>query len=119
MIVDDTAYMRNALKTIIEDAGHRVVGTASGGHEAIVEYRRLKPDLVTMDILMPEMSGLQALESIRLEFPTAKVLMVTAVGEEQKQREAARLGAAGYIKKPFSKKMIVEELNRVLRKRAA
>lgn len=113
LIVDDAAFMRNALKFIIEKAGYEVVDTAAGGREAIEKFSRLKPDLVTMDILMPDLDGIEALKQLKAEWPEATVVMVTALGQEQKQEEARALGAAGYIRKPFSQEQIFEELGRV------
>lgn len=114
MIVDDAAFMRGSLKFIVEGAGHSVVGTAKDGQEALQLYRKLKPDITTLDILMRGMDGLSALEAIRKEDTTAKVIMVTALGQEEKQGEALKLGASGYIRKPFKQTAIVDEIKRVL-----
>ena len=116
LVVDNASFMRSSLKYICEQAGHKVVGTGADGREGIGLYKELKPDLVTMDILMEEMDGLQALEAIRKDDPTAKVLMVTALGQEAKQEEAKRLGAAGYIRKPFKVEDITKEIGRVMGK---
>lgn len=107
LIVDDAAFMRGSLKFIIENAGHQIVGTAEKGEQAIELYKALKPDLVTLDILMKGMDGLSALKEIMEYDPGAKVLMVTALGQEAKQEEARKLGASGYIRKPFKQTEII------------
>ncbi|MDH5738406.1 MAG: response regulator [Gammaproteobacteria bacterium] len=114
LIVDDASFMRGTLKYIAEGVWHNVVGTAEEGGEALELYRKLKPDLVILDILMKGMDGLSALAAIRKEDPGAKVIMVTALGQEEKQKEARKLGASGYIRKPFKQKEIIDEIERVL-----
>lgn len=114
LVVDNAAFMRSSMKYILETAGHEIVGMAEDGAEAITRYKELKPDLVTMDILMEKMDGIQALENIRKEDPEAKVLMVTALGQENKIDEALKLGAAGYIRKPFKVADIISEVDRVM-----
>ncbi len=116
LIVDDAAFMRGSLKHIAEMAGHEVVDMAKDGEEALELYRKLKPDLMTLDILMPPRDGLWALKAIMTEYPGAKVIMVTALGMEEKQEEAGKLGASGYIRKPFKLNEIVGEIERVLGK---
>jgi len=114
LVVDDASFMRGSLKFITENAGHEVVGMAKDGKEALSLYRKLRPDVVTLDILMKGTDGLAALEAIVTEHPGAKVIMVTALGQEEKQVEARRLGACGYIRKPFKQTEIVDEIERVL-----
>jgi two-component system chemotaxis response regulator CheY len=114
LIVDDAAFMRGSLKYIVEDAGHSVVGMAKDGQEALKLCGRFKPDIVTLDILMSGMDGLTALKEIMREASGTKVVMVTALGQEEKQEEAFKLGASGYIRKPFKRMEIVDELRRVL-----
>jgi len=114
LIVDDAAFMRGSLKYIIEGAGHSVVGTAKDGQEALRLCRKLKPDIVTLDILMSGMDGLTALKAIKKENSGAKAIMVTALGQEEKQEEALKFGASGYIRKPFKQTEIVDEIKRVL-----
>jgi two-component system, chemotaxis family, chemotaxis protein CheY len=114
MIVDDAAFMRNSLKFIVEKYGHSVVGTASGGREAIDLYKKLKPDLVTLDILMKDLDGISALKLLLKQDPQAKVIMVTAMGQETKQEEAKKSGASGYIRKPFKPEDIGTEIVRIL-----
>ena len=114
LIVDDAAFMRGSLKYIVEGAGHSVVAMAKDGQEALKLYRKLKPDIVTLDILMSGMDGLTALKAIKKEVPEAKAIMVSALGQEEKQKEAYELGALGYIRKPFKQTEIVDEIRRVL-----
>ena len=114
LIVDDASFMRGSLKYIVENANHKVVGTAKDGQEALELYRELGPDVVTLDILMRGMDGLAALKAIMAEDPAAKVIMVTALGQEEKQEEAQKLGACGYIRKPFKQTEIVDEIEKVL-----
>jgi len=114
LIVDDAAFMRGSLKYIVESVGHSVVGTAKDGQEALELYTKLKPDVVTLDILMKGMDGISALKAIIEEDPKAKVILVTAIGQEEKQEEARNLGACGYIRKPFKQTEIVDELKSVL-----
>ena len=114
LIVDDAAFMRGSLKYIVEGAGHSVVGMAKDGQEALELTRELKPDIVTLDILMSGMDGISALEAIKKESSGTKVIMVTALGQEEKQEEAFKLGASGYIRKPFKQTEIVDEIKNVL-----
>jgi two-component system, chemotaxis family, chemotaxis protein CheY len=114
LIADDASFMRASLKYILENAGHEVIGMAKGGQEAVEQYARLQPDLLALDILMEGMDGIAALREIRKADPDAKVVMVTALGTEKFQEEARKLGAAGYIRKPFKMQEIVHELKRVL-----
>jgi len=114
LIVDDAAFMRGSLKYIVEMQGHEVVGLGKSGEQAILLYRELKPDLVTLDILMGGIDGLETLKQIMEINKNAKVIMVTALGQEEKQKEAKRFGASGYIKKPFSSEQISEEFSRIL-----
>ena len=114
LIVDDAAFMRGSLKYIVESAGHSVVGMAKDGQEALRLCRKLKPDIVTLDILMSGMDGISALEAIKKESSGTKVIMVTALGQEEKQEEAFKLGASGYIRKPFKQTEIVDEIKSVL-----
>ncbi|MET1123830.1 MAG: response regulator [Archaeoglobaceae archaeon] len=113
LVVDDTAFMRKLLKNILFSAGFDIVGEAENGKQAVELYRKLKPDIVTMDIVMPEMNGIEALKEIKKIDPNAKVVMCTAVGQEQMVKAAIKLGARGYIVKPFQAAKVVEELKKV------
>ena len=114
VITDDAAFMRSSLKFIVEKAGHEVVGTGENGVEAVDLYKNLKPDLITLDILMKGGDGLTALKSIKGSDPKAKVIMITALGAEDKQKEAKEIGASGYIRKPFKADEVAAEIERVL-----
>ena len=114
LIVDDAAFMRGSLKYIVEGAGHSVVGMAKDGQQALKLCGMLKPDIVTLDILMSGMDGLTALKSLKKEAPEVKVIMVTALGQKEKQEKAFNFGASGYIRKPFKQKEIVDEIRKVL-----
>jgi len=114
VIVDDASFMRGSLKFIIEIAGHVVVGMGKDGEEALQLFKDFKPDLITMDILMKGVDGLTALKNIKGIDPAAKIVMVTALGQEAKEEEARALGASGYIRKPFKQKDIVDEIAKVL-----
>jgi len=113
MIVDDSLIIRNNLKKQLEDLGHEVVGTAKSGDEAIHMYDSLKPDLVTMDITMPMMSGIDALKIIMSKDKDAKVIMVTSHGEENLVMDAIKSGAKGYILKPITHGKIIKAIERV------
>ena len=114
LVVDDASFMRGSLKYIIETYGYTVVGEGKNGDEAIALYKKLKPDVVTLDILMDGMDGITALTNIKKLDPAAKVIMITALGQEEKQKEARARGASGYIRKPFKQDEIVSELKRVV-----
>lgn len=114
LIVDDAAIIRRLLQSIVEKAGHEVVGMAGEGPEAIKLYKELKPDLVTMDVWLGEEDGIHVLGAIMKEDPGAKVIMVTSTGWEEKKEGSRKLGAAGYIEKPFDAKNIIEEIDKIL-----
>ncbi len=114
LIVDDTLFMRTLLKNILFSGGHAIVGEAGDGDEAIEKYKELKPDLVTMDVVMPKMNGIEALKAIKVLDPNAKVIMCTAVGQEQMVKLAIKSGARGYVVKPFQAPKVLEEIKNVL-----
>lgn len=113
LIVDDAVYMRLSLKTILERNGFEVIGDAGSGIEAIDKYNLLKPDIVTMDITMPEMDGVQALCEIKKLDSNAKVFMVSAMGQETIVRTAIMNGAKGFILKPFKEEIIIQSLSKI------
>ncbi|HPU63501.1 MAG TPA: response regulator [Mobilitalea sp.] len=110
LIVDDAAFMRLTIKTMLENNGIEVVGEASNGIEAIQKFKQLKPDIVTMDITMPDMDGIDALKAILATDPNAKVVMISAMGQEILVREAILNGAKSFIVKPFKEDQIVRTL---------
>jgi two-component system chemotaxis response regulator CheY len=120
MVVDDALLMRKMIRDVAEETGWEIVGEARNGVEAVELYARLQPDLVTMDIVMPEMSGLEALRRIRASDPNAQVVMVTALNQKQTLMESIEDGAIDFIVKPFERERIVKLLNNVSpRERAA
>ncbi|MGD6877251.1 response regulator [Bacillus infantis] len=114
LIVDDAKFMRITLTNILKKAEHEIVGEAENGREAIDLFRELKPELVTMDITMPEMSGLEAMKEIKQEFPDAKVVMCSAMGQQKMVVEAIEAGAKDFIVKPFDEGRVLDAVNRVL-----
>ena len=113
-MVDDAVFMRMAIKMILNGNGFEVIGEAENGAIAVKKYKELKPDIVTMDITMPEMTGLEALKEIREFDPEAKVIMVSAMGQEGMVRETIMLGAKSFIIKPFKNDHVIQTLNKVL-----
>lgn len=113
LIVDDTAFMRMSLKTMLEKNGFEVIGEAENGSVAVRKYKELRPDIVTMDITMPEMDGIQALKEIRQFDSNSKVVMISALGQESYIREAVMSGAKGFIIKPFKEDYVVQTLSRL------
>jgi len=112
LITDDALFMRVTLKKILTENGYEVVGEAENGLMAVEMYKSLKPDLVTMDITMPEMNGLDALRAIRSHDPEAKVIMCTAMGQKNMVVEAIQAGAKDFIVKPFQPDRVVEALTK-------
>lgn len=114
LIVDDTLFMRNVIKNILLKNGFDVVFEASNGLEGVQKYEELKPDIVTMDITMPIMSGIEALQYILANDPDAKIVMITALGQESYVKEAIMNGAKSFILKPFEEDHLVQTLNHIL-----
>lgn len=114
LIVDDAAFMRMMLKDILSKNGFEVVGEAENGKIAAQMYSELKPDVVTMDITMPEMDGIAAVKEIKGADPSAKVVMVSAMGQQAMVIEAIRAGAADFIVKPFQPDRVLEALGKAL-----
>ncbi len=114
LIVDDAAFMRASIRLMLEKNGFEVVGEAENGLQGILKYKELNPDIVTMDITMPEMDGIGALKAIKQYDPKAKVIMVTAMGQEPVVMDAVVSGAKSFIVKPFKEELVVQTLNKVL-----
>ncbi|WP_338044569.1 response regulator [Paenibacillus periandrae] len=114
MIVDDSTVMRRNIKLILERAGHKVVAEATDGREVLASYINHKPDLVTMDITMINMDGIEALQILLKSFPQAKVVMISAVGQKQQVLEAIKSGAKSYVVKPFEADKLLEIIGKVL-----
>jgi two-component system, chemotaxis family, chemotaxis protein CheY len=113
LIVDDALYMQLSLKEILERNGFQVLGCAENGLEAIKQYKILQPDIVTMDITMSVMDGVEALTEIKKLNPNVKIVMISALGQESKVRSAIMNGASGYIVKPFKEEYVVKVLGKL------
>jgi two-component system chemotaxis response regulator CheY len=113
LVVDDAMLMRRMIRDAATEAGWDVVGEAKNGREGVDLYAQLRPDLVTMDVVMPEMGGLEALRSIREFDPKARVVMVTALDQKPTIEEAIREGAIDFIVKPFDRDRIISLLSRL------
>lgn len=114
LIVDDAAFMRMAIKNILQKNNFEVVGEAENGFVGVKKYLELQPDLVTMDITMPEMTGLDALKQIRKLDSNANVVMVSAMGQESMVKDSIINGAKSFIVKPFKEDHVLQTLNKVL-----
>ncbi|MDD2447106.1 MAG: response regulator [Tissierellia bacterium] len=115
LIVDDAIFMRMKLKDILEKNGFEVVAEAQNGQEAVEKYKAEKPDLVTMDITMPEMDGVSALKEIKKIKEDAKVVMCSAMGQQAMVMEAIQAGAVDFIVKPFESERVIQSLNKAIR----
>ncbi len=113
LIVDDAAFMRMAIRKVLEKNGFEIVGEAENGEIGYQKYIQCKPDVVTMDITMPEMTGIDALKQIKKFDADAKVVMVSAMGQESLVREAIMSGAKSFIVKPYKEEHIVQTLNSI------
>ncbi|MGB7002604.1 MAG: response regulator [Halobacteriota archaeon] len=115
LLVDDSTYIRTVLGSIIVDAGFEVVGEAADGEEAIRKYMDLKPDIVLMDVIMEPMNGMAATEAILDKDPAALIVMVTVLENKEILVDLIKIGAKGYITKPFSKEEIAEKIWEVIK----
>jgi len=114
LVVDDAAFMRMMIKDILTKNGFEVVGEAADGAQAVSLYQELLPDLVTMDITMPEMDGITALKEIKAVNPSAKIIMCSAMGQQAMVIDAIQAGARDFIVKPFQADRVIEAINKVL-----
>jgi two-component system, chemotaxis family, chemotaxis protein CheY len=114
LICDDALFMRSMLADILKSAGFEVVGEAKTGSEAVQCYQSLRPDLVTMDIVMPDMGGIDAVRAIVKDFPQARILMCSAMGQQALVIEAIQAGARDFVVKPFQPSRVLEAVQRVL-----
>ncbi|NOS99855.1 MAG: response regulator [Phycisphaerales bacterium] len=114
LVVDDALFMRHMIKNILSEMGHEVVGEAADGEEACRLYDQLKPDITTMDLVMPNVGGLDALKRIREKDPNAKVVVISALDQRQPLMDALKHGAADYVVKPFEKDRVEEAIKRVI-----
>ncbi|MBU5591116.1 response regulator [Clostridium sp. MSJ-4] len=114
LIVDDAAFMRMMIKDILEKNGFEVVGEASNGIKAIEIYKKEKPDVVTMDITMPDMDGIEAVKEIKAFDPAAKIIMCSAMGQQTMVMDAIRAGARDFIVKPFQADRVLEAIKKTI-----
>ncbi|HEQ71445.1 MAG TPA: response regulator [Spirochaetia bacterium] len=114
LIVDDSRVIRQIIHDELEGAGHTVVGEAGTGRDAIALCRTARPDVVTMDITMDDMDGVEAIRTITKFAPDTKVIVVSALSDDQLHPQLAALGVTAYIQKPFTVDKFIEQLNRLL-----
>jgi two-component system chemotaxis response regulator CheY len=120
LIVDDAAFMRMMIKNIITKHGYEVAGEAENGKQAVSLYSEVKPDLVTMDITMPEMDGIESVKAIRSIDKEANIIMISAMGQQAMVMDAIQAGARDFIVKPFQQERVIQAIERALnRPRAA
>ncbi|WJH33277.1 response regulator [Paenibacillus aurantius] len=114
LVVDDAAFMRMMIRDILTKNGYDVVGEANDGAQAIEKFKEVKPDLITMDITMPEMDGIAALKEIKKLDPNAKVIMCSAMGQQAMVIDAIQAGAKDFIVKPFQADRVIEAIKKTL-----
>ena len=113
LLIDDSSIMRKILKSIITSNGYQVIGEASNGKDGVKKYKELKPDIVTMDFIMDDMDGLEALSRIIGIDPDANVIMVSSMGQEVIVRDAIILGAKNFLLKPFDEKQVMDAFKKL------
>lgn len=114
LIVDDSRLTRAIIKNTLTGAGFDVVGEAENGRDAIAKYQDLHPDMATMDLIMPEVDGMQATKEILSKDPKARILVVTSLGQKLLEEDAMKTGAKGMIAKPFQPQELIKAVNEVL-----
>jgi len=114
LIVDDAMFMRKLLRDILNKAGYEVVAEAGNGQEAYDKFKEHQPDLVTMDITMPEYSGIEGTKMIIADYPDAKILMCSAMGQEGMVIDSVKAGARGFIVKPFVGDKVIAEVQKLI-----
>ncbi|RKO66929.1 response regulator [Desulfofundulus salinus] len=114
LVVDDAAFMRMMIKNIVTKNGYEVAGEAENGKQAVEMYVELKPDVVTMDITMPEMDGIEAVKAIRAVDPNANIIMCSAMGQQAMVMDAIQAGARDFVVKPFQQDRLLQAIERVL-----
>ena len=119
LIVDDAAFMRLLLRDILVNGGYEIAGEAEDGNDAVAKYRGLAPDLVLMDITMPEKSGIVAVQEIMAEDPRAKIIMVSAMGQQSMVVQSIKSGAMDFVVKPFHPDRVLDSIEKALAKAVA
>ena len=114
LVVDDAAFMRMMIKDILTKNGYNVAGEAENGAKALEKYNEVKPDLVLMDITMPEVDGIQALKNIKAADPNAKVIMCSAMGQQDNVNDSIHSGAKDFIVKPFQQDRVIDAVRKVV-----
>lgn len=114
MIVDDAAFMRMTIRQMLEEEGYSVAGEAANGIEAVEKYLALKPDVVILDITMPDMNGIEALKRIKVLDPDARIVICSAMGQQKMVAEAIQYGAKQFIVKPFKKEALMGAVEKIL-----
>jgi len=114
LVCDDAIFMRTMISDILAQSGYEVVGEAETGVQAVEKYKQLKPDLVTMDIVMPDLGGIEAVREIIKFDPAARILMCSAMGQQALVVEAIQAGARDFVVKPFQPSRVLEAVQRVL-----
>ena len=116
LVVDDAAFMRMSIQKMLEPHGHEMIGEAENGVEAIKKYMELKPDIVLLDITMPEMNGVEALKQIKEKDPAAKVVICSAMGQQAMVAQTIQYGAKDFVVKPFEVERLIAAIDRVMEK---
>jgi two-component system chemotaxis response regulator CheY len=114
LVIEDSKFLNDHIKRILESGGYRVVGQAMDGEEGVQKYQELLPDCVTLDIVMPKMDGLETLKQIMASDPAAVVIMVSSAGTKEKVTEALMFGAKNFIVKPFEEEKVLETIKKAL-----
>lgn len=117
LVVDDSNFMRMMIKSILKSHGFEIVGEARNGLDALLMYEKLKPNVVTMDITMPEFNGIKGVKAITAIYPDANIIVVSSMSQESFVNEALTAGAKGYVLKPFSKEQLLKSIEVVLSKK--
>jgi two-component system chemotaxis response regulator CheY len=114
LVVDDALFMRKVVSDALNKGGHEVIGEAANGHEAVEQFQSLKPEVMTLDITMPEKDGLSALKEIIAMDPQARVVMCSALGQESKVLEAIKAGAKDFVVKPFQPDRVLSAIEKAV-----
>ncbi len=114
LIVDDSSYARTVIKKMLASNGHKIVGEAEDGEEAVETFKDKRPELVTMDILMPKKNGIEATKEIKQLDPKCKIIVCSSLHQKDLIDEAKRAGAGDFIIKPFSEELLIQRIKRIL-----